>query len=430
MTLPYVGVPPANPNDLVDVAYVESLSALDMPQSTVTSMITTGLAPYVTQTYVNQQAALNATKAYIDAADAQLLQFTSINVPDGAAGLDITGRIPAEIASLQSTQRFPDPLFSPSAYNTTLTSATTTEVQLYPISVAYPGYAYKLFITGTVDVATSTDGTASVIHVHQGSTTGPLVAAGMGMGENYVGGIITQFLYNTTTESGAFSFNAPSYATQVDVIALSGGGGGGGNFTTGTAGGATTVNSGEGGNTLTAAGGAGGAEGITSETGAEGGLPSPITLTYDGVPYEGAQTAVAYQQVGTGVGCGGGGGYLDGFYGKGGSGGQWKTATWTISPGELIYGTIGAGGAAATGDLSGTPAAGAAGTVWINVAGASRIPHGPVTVLSTPFNGQAALTTATTLYVSLISSGSATVYANGTQSSPAPPSLCVTPIPA
>lgn len=421
-TLSYQGATQASNNDVVTKGYVTSLSSLDLAESTVESLIATGLAPYVTQSYVNTQAALNATPAYIDTADAGLLHLNQINAVNGIAGLDAGGRMPTSVAALTSTQRYPAVMSYPSAYNSLAVSATTTEMQLYTINVADPGYTYKLFLSGVLDGVAGTDGVGPIIHVRQGSSTGQLVGVGAGMAEQYVGGVITSFF-----TAGTFTFTCPAYAATADIAGLSGGGGGGGNFTQGDDGGDTTVIWGS--TTLTASGvGNGGGKGTNPQSVAAGNTPAPQTLIYDGVSYV-SGTSVAFQQTATTPGVGGGGGHQAGLYGKGGGGGVWATATWAVHPGDLIHGTVGGGGAAATGGLSGSPGAGAPGGVWINIAGTSRVPTGPISVQPTALNSQTAITGSTTLYVMVLSAASSTV-AISPANTPVTPGICAYPVPA
>lgn len=411
--IPYVGAPQAAGTDLVNQGYVQGLLAANLTQATVDNLIASGFAPYVTKAYVDAQDALNATKSFIDAGDATRLKLAQRNQPNGAAGLDATGRVDISRVAVASTQRYPKPFYSPAAYNASAVAA-TTETQLYTCAVADPGFTYKLLVTGVVDASTSVDGEYPVVRVRQGSLTGQVVAGGYGLGEKYVGGVITN--YNV---AGTYTYSIPTWAGAVDVIALGGGGGGQDGFifsfvsfngnsgnhgvwatstlTRGTTlpGGTSTLNvtvgaggaragagsassvTGAGVTTVTAAGGAAGGSGSNGNAG---------TTVYDGQSYVGG-AAVSVGQPANAPGGGGGGG---------------------TPPG------------------SGHGIPGAPGAVWIFAYPTPNTPSGPANLIPTALNGQTPITGATTLYITAQRSGSTSTQSASTFS----PGLFVVPIPA
>lgn len=414
-TLSYVGSAQQNPNDLVNDGYVNSLLSLDLPQATVDSLINSGLSGYVTKAYVDSQDALNATKAFIDAGDATRLHLSQVGVPNGVAGLNNLGRIDTGRVSVASTQRFPKPFYSPSAYNTAAVAASTAETQVYPaMSVADPGFTYKLLIFGAVDAATSVDGAYPIVRVRVGSMTGPIVAGGYGLGEKYTGGVLTPY-----TTHGSYSYTVPSWAQTVDCIALGAGGGGslgsagffglgagpgnqggGGAFSTVTLTRGTTLPTGGSLNTTVGTAGAAGANGGASSVSATGmttltaaggssggGTSSPGTKVFNGNSYVGGATQAI--TAGSGNPPGGGGG--PGATGGGSPGGP-----------------------------------GADGAVWFLAAPSPNTPSGPVLLVPTPYNAQAAITGATSLYVTVQRSDTASTQTVSTLR----PSLYVVPIPA
>lgn len=185
-TLPYVGAAQTHPNDITTRGYVASLIVQNLTQSQVNTLLNAGFAGYVPMSYVTTQAAVNATKAFVDAGDATRLQLRQIGVNNGIAGLTKNGRIEVARVAAPSTQRFPKPFYSPSAYNASAVSVSAnSEVSLYTYDQPDPGFTYKLLITGLADASTSVDAQYPIINVRQGSATGQLVASGSGLGEFY-----------------------------------------------------------------------------------------------------------------------------------------------------------------------------------------------------------------------------------------------------
>lgn len=182
----YVGPVAAAASDVATRAYISALTAANLPQSTVDSMMAAGFAPYVLKSYVDAQDAKNATKSYIDTGDGTRLHTSQRNVNNGIAGLDATGRVPIGRVNVASTQRWLKPFVSPAAYNATNISATTTETTVYPITVADPGTTYRLFVTGTVDTSSTADGEYALIQARVGNaTTGQIIGVGRGLPESY-----------------------------------------------------------------------------------------------------------------------------------------------------------------------------------------------------------------------------------------------------
>lgn len=186
-SLTYVGKTPAAATDLTNLGYDEGIATASLTQTQVDTLLNTAFAPYVTKSYVDTQDGFNATKSYIDTGDATRLHLSQIGVNSGIAGLLATGKVEVARVNVSSTQRFPAGYYSPAAYNTgNITNASTTvPTQVYTFSVADPGFVYKLLITGMVDASTSVDGQYPIITIHQGATTGQVLAAGTGLQETY-----------------------------------------------------------------------------------------------------------------------------------------------------------------------------------------------------------------------------------------------------
>lgn len=143
------------------------------------------MTPFVLKSYVDEQDAYNATKAYIDNKDAERLRLNRINVNNGVPGLDAKGKVDIARVNVPSTQRYPMGIWSPAAYNAGVVTATNSETTVYTCSVADPGFAYRLLVTGQVDVTTSLDGEYPIIRVREDSTIGTLVAMGRGNPQSY-----------------------------------------------------------------------------------------------------------------------------------------------------------------------------------------------------------------------------------------------------
>lgn len=415
--IPYVGATQASVNDLVNRNYVTNLLGLNLGQVLVDTLINAGLTGFVTKTYVDTQDALNATKSFIDTGDATRMKLSQIGVNSGAAGLLVSGRIESSRIGSASTQRWPKPFYTPTAYNTATITATSSEVTVYTCPVADPGYAYKLFVSGVLDGSTSVDGEYPIVRVRQGSTTGQVVAGGFGLGEKYSGGVMTQF-----TTAG--SYTIPSWATNLDIVLL--GGGGGGNGTTvfsffngpdGSAGAWTTMNLIRGSTipsgtaTISFAPGGGGTGGASSigATGSSGGA-----TTFTAAGYSGANSAAG--------GAGGSGTAsvaaktYNGQTYTGGAGG-------TAGGAGGFPGAGGGGGGAFSAAVGGN---GAGGSAWVVAYGAATTPSGPVAIAPTAINAQTVITGATTLYVTVVRSGSASTQSISTLL----PKLFAIPIPA
>jgi hypothetical protein len=433
VALGYLGPTQAANNDLVNQGYAQSLSAANLAQSVVDGLLTTGFAPYVTQAYVNTQAAANATKAYVDSGDASRLHISQVGVNSGAVGLTVAGKVDVSRVPLTSTQRYPKPFISPAAYNTGVVTAAGTEVQLYPITVADPmfngvaGVPYKVLVHGLVEASTNTDGEYAIVRVRQGSTTGPVVAIGAGLGELYTAGIPTQY-----TGAGTYVYQIPTWAQTVDAIPLGAGGGGHGSFFISSYGGsagswATQTYSrgssttgtifGPALSTLNITVGAGGLAGAAG--GGNGGNGGPSQVSAPGL------TTI------TAAGGTGGGGYI--ASGSSGAGVVTQSYDGQLYPGGAAQNTgstggnaPGGGGSSGTAGLSAAGGAGADGAVWLFAKPGISTPGGPVTIMPTAFNAQTAITGATTLYVMIVRSGT-----TSTQSATAfNPGLHVIPIPA
>jgi len=191
LALRSVGPVPTADREVAPRRYVSSArSTGSLTPTEAGVLVDTGMAPYATRSYVDTRDALNATKAQIDAGDALKLKRAARNVVNGIAGLDSGGRVEVARVPGTATQRYPRGFYTPAAYNSTTVSATTgtsAESTLFTHTVADPGYAYKLLISGNFDVRTATTGDSPLIRVRVGSaaSSAPLLATGTGAAIQY-----------------------------------------------------------------------------------------------------------------------------------------------------------------------------------------------------------------------------------------------------
>jgi hypothetical protein len=429
--LPYVGPTAASNNDLVNNGYVTNLLASALTQVSVTTQINTQLGTYgyAPSSYIQSQAALNATQSYIQSQAALYAPLSQLGVANGLAPLGVSGRIPGANLTLPSTQRFPQPFYSPTSYHSTNQTSLGTATQLFTMSIADPMFngvansPYKLMVHGVIDGQISTDGQYPMIRVAQGSPTGQLVGLGAGLGEYYIPGVVTLY-----SNPGTAIYTIPSFAAALDVVALGGGGGAQASvFFSGTGGGA-----GQFANTT-----------YTKSTG----WPSPtlnINVGAGGVggTSGGAQPTAGGVSTISGVGFStvtGTGGVAQGntFSNFGAAAGSiaYNGQNYVGGAQQSTYGGTGntPGGGGASGANGGINAggAGAGGAVWIFAYPSPDVPGGPINVMSTPLNTQTAITGPTTLYIMLTSSALLSAVSGTTAiATTLKPLLQAVPIPA
>jgi hypothetical protein len=193
-TLKYIGKPvqndtgnPTQVKDLVDKDYVNTLLAANMTQSAVTSRITSNLSGFATQSFAASSMASLVTQAQVRAADAAYAAITNIGQPNGPIALSGLGQISPGLITATSTQQWPTPLYSPTAYQN-VNVVTDSPLQLFTMAQPYPGYPYVLECTGIMDAQVPLTDSPTVlpqILIRQGSATGPIIAFGYGVGESY-----------------------------------------------------------------------------------------------------------------------------------------------------------------------------------------------------------------------------------------------------
>ena len=210
-TLQYRGAALANPTDLVYQDYMATLKSGDMSTAAIDSAINSGLAGFATTAYVDQQDGFNATKAYVDGTgganpnggDAARIHLTQQNIANGWAPLDANSRVSPVRINLPPTQRWFKGPWTPSAYLSSPISVSSGETTLYPaITVADPGYPYKLMVFGMIDGRSSVDAEYPIVNIRGDTITGEIVAVGAGMADAADTGVPSQGDHFTGTASG------------------------------------------------------------------------------------------------------------------------------------------------------------------------------------------------------------------------------------
>jgi len=178
--LQYRGARAAAPADLAYLDYLTQVKGADLSVAEIDNVINSGLSGYATIAYVDSQDALNATKAYIDAGDAQRLKLTQKGIANGVAPLDATGRVPTQRINAPLTQKWVRGPWTPPAYHAAAQNV-TAEQTLYTCPVTDPGYPYKLVIFGTLDGHSSLETEWALINIRvANATSGEIVAQGLG----------------------------------------------------------------------------------------------------------------------------------------------------------------------------------------------------------------------------------------------------------
>jgi hypothetical protein len=178
-SLRFVGRAAAGDNDVVTQKDLSILTAASVDVSQVQPLITTTLATYADETYIDTAAALLATSSYIDTADATRLAKSSLNTPGFPFTLDSSGKVPSSLAG--SAQTSPRTAVASVGGIGTTTSETTIG-NLIPIPD--PGYNYRLMVTGTVHAQINRDtGEYPKVVVVRADNT--VIGIGYGIAEGY-----------------------------------------------------------------------------------------------------------------------------------------------------------------------------------------------------------------------------------------------------
>lgn len=419
MPLWYMGANPSNSNDVVYNKYLTDLVSLSLTQQQITDTINArfALIPYALNSYVSTAVSTLATTSFVDEGNGngtttgKIRSLTSTEVTsggrtDGPVTLDSSGKVRKDWIDVPSVQRWPQAIWSPSSYTTANGISTETTIATVPVNTTLTNY--KVLVTGAINAKISVDGQLPFIQVRVGGPTGQVIASGYGVSESYPGGAAVSF-----TTAGAHSYLIPSWCTRLDLVALGGGGGGQG-------GGALNSN-GEGGNaaswtTATVVRGTGipsNATTLNITVGAGGNKGNGPTK---GVGTSGGASSVVHSGTTLATSAGGTAGSSGAFGGdRTGQGPNPTTKTYngqnyvggnSVSSG-LPGAAPGGGGFGGTGGfLGGTDGfPGASGAVWIYAYTDDDTNYGQINVIPKPLTAQTALTSSTTLHVTVSRSG-------------------------
>lgn len=183
-SLQYRGALAAANQDLTYQDYLTLLKSADLTTAAIDNAINGGLAGYATIAYVDAQDMLNATKAYIDAGDAQRIHLTAQNIANGVAPLDANGKVSPARINAPLTQRWVRGPWTPSAYLASQVDVSSGETTLYSCPVTDPGWPYKLVVFGMLDASTSLDAEYPIANVRAGDpAAGEIIAQGISMSD-------------------------------------------------------------------------------------------------------------------------------------------------------------------------------------------------------------------------------------------------------
>lgn len=180
MPLPYVG--PVTGPDKSTVGhrkYVSDAALRVLTEAQADARIQSLLSGYATRAEVDAGDAGAVSQSYVQTQDALRIPLSWKGVPNGTATLT-SGKVTSGQVTLTAAQRFLKKMYSPSAYHSATRSITTGTYSLYTVSIADPGYSYRIQAWGYCDTKTSVTGAHPVITVRIASSTGTIVSRGYG----------------------------------------------------------------------------------------------------------------------------------------------------------------------------------------------------------------------------------------------------------
>jgi len=219
-----------NTKDLSDIGYLNWLISKNMLMAAAQSRVTTDLAPYAAKSYADTAMSGLATSSWLLSQIGNYIHHSSISAADGPVGLSASGLVPKGLINAASTQEWPLPYYSPSTYNSGNVAATTVENEIYSATtVTDPGFPYTLMVFGQVDTLSQADGVAAKSNIRVGTTTGRIIATGVGVFEDYVGPVpgdtysLISYVGNQTQTNGAWGTfvgwvpdNSPPFFTVME----------------------------------------------------------------------------------------------------------------------------------------------------------------------------------------------------------------------
>lgn len=144
--IPYVGrVPNSDSSIMTKVNVDDRYGELAVSDDFLGDQLAAETPALVTQTYVDTQDALRATKVAVDALDAQYLPDTARDAANGVAPLNSSGYVPATNLPFVYTSRWPTFHNVDNTYMTSQHTCTTTNVKEYEaarLTIPDPGFPY------------------------------------------------------------------------------------------------------------------------------------------------------------------------------------------------------------------------------------------------------------------------------------------------
>lgn len=172
-SLAYVGKPIGTSNStLAYKGYLDQEKAKALTQAQVDSRITELLSGYATRLEVDTGDAGAATLEYVDQQDALRVPLSWKGVANGVATLT-SGKVTTNQVNVVGTQRLIKKMWSPSSYGSQQT--VNSEVTLYSVTIADPGYKYRVQAYAWANTLGS-----AIIRVRLGTTSGTVISQGYG----------------------------------------------------------------------------------------------------------------------------------------------------------------------------------------------------------------------------------------------------------
>lgn len=177
-SLSYVGKAIAADSTIAYKGYVDAKAASMMTQAQVDSRIAELLSGYATRAQVDAGDADGATLSYVQAQDALRVPVSWKGLANGGPATLTSGKVTASQLNATGTQRLIKKMYSPAGYGNQQT-LTTNVITLYTVTIADPGYAYRVQAFAFANVTTSSSSGSASITARVGSTTGATISRGI-----------------------------------------------------------------------------------------------------------------------------------------------------------------------------------------------------------------------------------------------------------
>lgn len=221
--------------EIIDAAALEGLT-----EAQVTARLDSLFSPIATTEYVDQQDALRASTASVDAGDNQRVRLAARAAANGVATLDSSGMIPTTQMPSELTAINPGWMFSAGSYasGAGLQVTGTTQMRLLAtMSVAWaaPQIQFYLSCWGSWECRGISGSGRPYIEVRQGGTTGQIVARGLGSSRGQYHSCVilpisltpisssnglTFYVYGRNTSSGTIEFTGSGGAATPNLVGL------------------------------------------------------------------------------------------------------------------------------------------------------------------------------------------------------------------